>query len=533
MKTLAVNLFFIILISFISYILGKDNYIKIYFNKDCNYLSGFENEYRYDIDFINYELNRNEKYRKDDSLIIVRSFGIEIHFDKTIRSLNHFFSNDIDENMEYLVSLDLSNFDTSKLTNMEYMFSGCYSLKSINLSNFDTLNVIKMSGVFYNCWSLEIIDLSNFNTSSVTDMSLMFSDCSSLKSIDLSSFNTSKVIIMAGMFFNCTALKFIDLSSFDTSHVTNMENMFTNCYSLESIDLSNFKTSKVIDMSGMFFNCSSLKSIDLSSFDTSLVTNMELMFNDCSSLTSIDLSSFHTLNVVNMEYMFYGCNSLQSIDLTHFNMINCNSYKKMFSNISNIKYINLYYFKYDKIISNIFKNTNDTIFVCQKDKIIDNPKAYICCDSNLKTYNCLGFKYLINTFIFGIIIYIIIKCNFCQNIWCCCSCKKKSNISNRVKLTIYEHEPQNDKENPMKVIFQNPIFGDYNILIDSNKTIDELIRFYFEISGRSELYGDRSIIFLIGGRSILPPYPNDTVETLKNRIVNSETIKIIVQNNND
>ena len=146
-----------------------------------------------------------------------------------------------------------------------------------------------------------------------------------------------------------------------------------------------------------------------------------------------------------------------------------------------------------------------------------------------------------------IIFYIII--NFCQNLRSCCSCKKKAvelenklssfnqlphfNSNQRIKLPIYEHEPQNDKENPMKIIFQNPIFGDYNILIDANKTIDELIRFYFEISGKQELYRDGSIIFLISGKLIVPPYPNDAVETLKNRIVNSKTIKIIVQNNND
>ena len=42
----------------------------------------------------------------------------------------------------------------------------------------------------------------------------------------------------------------------------------------------------------------------------------------------------------------------------------------------------------------------------------------------------------------------------------------------------------------MIIIFQNPGLVDSYILIDSNKSIDELIRFYFEIK---DLYGDKSI----------------------------------------
>ena len=71
-------------------------------------------------------------------------------------------------------------------------------------------------------------------------------------------------------------------------------------------------------------------------------------------------------------------------------MINCYSYGNIFSNISRIKYINLYYFKNDKIISSIFNNINSTIFVCQKNKIINNIKAYNCCDSNLESYDCIS-----------------------------------------------------------------------------------------------------------------------------------------------
>ena len=35
--------------------------------------------------------------------------------------------------LEYL---DLSNFNTSNITNMDYMFAGCNKLKYLNLSNF-------------------------------------------------------------------------------------------------------------------------------------------------------------------------------------------------------------------------------------------------------------------------------------------------------------------------------------------------------------------------------------------------------------
>jgi len=38
--------------------------------------------------------------------------------------------------------LNLLNFDTSKVTDMSYMFYSCRSLTSLDLSSFDTSNVV-------------------------------------------------------------------------------------------------------------------------------------------------------------------------------------------------------------------------------------------------------------------------------------------------------------------------------------------------------------------------------------------------------
>ena len=64
-----------------------------------------------------------------------------------------------------------------------------------------------MCDMFSGCSSLTSIDLSNFNTQKVTDMSYMFSDCISLTNIDLSNFNTQKVIDISYMFSGCSYFK--------------------------------------------------------------------------------------------------------------------------------------------------------------------------------------------------------------------------------------------------------------------------------------------------------------------------------------
>ena len=225
--------------------------------------------------------------------------------------------------MSSLESVDLTNLDTSKVTDMSSMFDGCSSLASLDLSSLDTSKVTDMSSMFSGCSSLASLDLSSLDTSKVTDMSSMFRGCSRLASLDLSSLDTSKVTDMSymfDMFDGCSRLASLDLSSLDTSKVEDMSSMFRGCSSLASLDLSSFDTSKVTDMTSMFDGCSSLASLDLSSFDTSNVTKMGFslgrdggMFYGCSSLTTLDLSSFDTSKVTDMTSMFEGCSRLVTI----------------------------------------------------------------------------------------------------------------------------------------------------------------------------------------------------------------------------
>ena len=101
---------------------------------------------------------------------------------------------------------------------METMFSDCSSLKELDLSNFHTNNVINMNDTSPGCL-LEKIDLSNFITDNVINMSGMFSRCPFLKKLNLSNFNTNKVIKMNFMFSKSSSLKELDLSNFNTSNL--------------------------------------------------------------------------------------------------------------------------------------------------------------------------------------------------------------------------------------------------------------------------------------------------------------------------
>ena len=127
------------------------------------------------------------------------------------------------------------------------------------------------------------------NTSKVTDMRYMFRECGSLTSLDVSNFDTSKVTNMSGMFCYCSSLTSLDVSNFDTSKVTIMDSMFANCSGLTSLNVSCFNTSNVTNMDGMFGSCCSLTSLDLSGWDMSNVTDMISMFYGCRKLSTITM----------------------------------------------------------------------------------------------------------------------------------------------------------------------------------------------------------------------------------------------------
>jgi len=235
-----------------------------------------------------------------------------------------------------LTSLDVSNFNTASVTDMRSMFYDCSQLTSLDVSNFNTASVENMNSMFYGCSQLTSLDVSNFNTASVTNMGYMFSGCSQLSSLDLSNFNTASVKVMYAMFYNCSQLTSLDLSNFNTASVEGMMSMFSGCSKLTSLDVSNFNTASVTGMYSMFKGCSQLTSLDVSNFNTASVTNMKDMFSGCSKLTSLDVSNFNTASVTDMTNMFKGCSQLTSLDVSKFNTASVTNMKDMFSGCSQL-----------------------------------------------------------------------------------------------------------------------------------------------------------------------------------------------------
>ena len=236
-----------------------------------------------------------------------------------------------EQKIENILELDLSNFNTSHVTNMNDMFVNMHNLTSLDLSNFDTSQVTDMGDMFFYASSLTNLNLSSFNTSKVTNMGSMFNNASSLTSLSLSSFDTSKVVDMGAMFNNMSNLTSLNLFNFNTSNVTRMYSMFSGMSNLTALDLSNFDTSKVTDMRAMFAGLPNLATLNLSSFDTSNVTDMSGMFYEASNLSVLNLSNFNTPKVTNMEAMFYNMVSLTSLDLSGFNTPEVTNMSNMFS----------------------------------------------------------------------------------------------------------------------------------------------------------------------------------------------------------
>lgn len=165
-----------------------------------------------------------------------------------------------------ITSLDLTNWNTSKISNFSYMFNGCTNLAEIkgtanlvtsaatnmeamfqsdsnlvtvDMSNWDTSNVAKFGWLFYNCQKLETIDTSVFNMTSCHDIDtstmavrLMFYNCKKLVDVDMSGANLSGILDFTNMFGGCTGLKTLDITGIDMSSATTASSMFASTSNL-------------------------------------------------------------------------------------------------------------------------------------------------------------------------------------------------------------------------------------------------------------------------------------------------------------
>ena len=104
-----------------------DNYIKVKYKKDVTYSYGFsiieydksENQYRPDIYLIN---NNNKRYKPNEALIIEKNIEIKILYNSKLKSLEKFFYDYYDPNVEYISSIDLTHFDSSSIESLESAF---------------------------------------------------------------------------------------------------------------------------------------------------------------------------------------------------------------------------------------------------------------------------------------------------------------------------------------------------------------------------------------------------------------------------
>lgn len=223
-------------------------------------------------------------------------------------------------------NLDFINkLDTSKVTNMKYMFS--------------------------NCNNLQTIDLSNFNTSKVTNMRNMFYYCQKLTELDVSSFDTSKVTDMSSMFYDLITLKTLNLSNFDINKVTNAMSMFNSCSNLKTLIIPDGFLKNNTDATWLFFYCSALTNFDTTRLDFSNVTNAYGCFSNCKALNVIDLR-FKTSKITNMENMFSMSGTDNNLEqILGLDMYSCTKDTNIFTECMNLKELTIKNIRISIVIS--------------------------------------------------------------------------------------------------------------------------------------------------------------------------------------
>lgn len=225
--------------------------------------------------------------------------------------------------------IDLTEFDTTNVVNMDYMFlkadlGDSFSLGSItntqandagrNILTLNTEGVTSMSGMFKDC-KVKHLDLSSLRTHNVTDFSDMFYNCDSLIDLNVDGFDTSNAEDFNGMFNGCHKLTQLNVKHFNVNSVLHISYLFSGCRRLKVIDLEGWDFSQISDANEMFGYCWKLEKI-IANFNFKMIKGMATMFDECFCLSEVDLTHSDLSHVFDFGYMFFNCEGLKKISFS-------------------------------------------------------------------------------------------------------------------------------------------------------------------------------------------------------------------------
>ena len=179
---------------------------------------------------------------------------------------------------------------------------GLLSNPEIKLEEIDTSKITDMSYLFANSKRTDFSGIEKWNTSNVTDMDFLFGNCENFNQ-DISNWDVGKVTNMFCMFKGCECFN-QDISKWNVSNVTDMSSMFSGCKNFNQ-PLNDWNVGNVEDMSCMFSGCEKFNQ-PLDNWNTQNVKVMIYMFKGCEKFNQ-PLNNWNVSNVTDMECVFGGC----------------------------------------------------------------------------------------------------------------------------------------------------------------------------------------------------------------------------------
>ena len=412
----------------------KENFIKVTYKSETVYPNGFGNGYRNGTDHIKIG---NETFNISDPLTIGANEAIEIHFKEPIKSLSNFFGyfsayRTGDENVKKIISVDFTNFNSSKVEEVISMFEGCTSIEEINFNNFQTSGKIKdMSNMFYDCSSLKEIDLSRLVIPFVEKMEQIFANCNSLKFLDLSNLNLGKLNNANSMFNSLVNLEYINIYNVKSNDVFKTAiselNGKEGLMACQKEEIISEVISKCCSLYGEIDSCAQANYIvakfnkDVSypygfgyieydkspnkyrseiylirNENNSTLANLTKFFYfyddpNVEYLQSLNFAFFNSSLLESMDSTFYGCTSLESIYLTNFEAPLLTNMNSTFFHCSSLKFIDL-----SSIVSSSITSMNRIFCGCisLQTLVLRNLDMTNVEDAFFAFYNVKNLKYL-------------------------------------------------------------------------------------------------------------------------------------------